>query len=68
MKEKPIDLYDEIRKFMNVTTRYIRKTQGVPVKREITHSQALMLTYIYENQSDGKFVYQKDIENHFMIK
>ena len=65
---KDDSLFNEIRKLSNLTTRYIRKTQNIKTKSELTKPQTIILMYIYENQKDGFKVYQKDIEDKFMIR
>lgn len=62
------ELFNEIRKLSNLTTRYIRKTQALQTKGELTRAQSIILIYIHENQKEGDNIYQKDIEEHFMIR
>lgn len=62
------NLCDEIKKLSNLTNRYIRQNKNNSNQNKLTRTQHIIILYIYGNQKDGKTVYQKDIENHFMIR
>ena len=68
MEQNNIDLNEEVHKLTNLTTRYIRKFCCKDSKTELTRTQSVILMYIYEHQQNGEKVYQKDIEEHFMIR
>ena len=68
MSNIEVDLYEEVKKFTNLATRYIRQTCHNFSQNKLTRSQAGILRYIYENQNDNNKIYQKNIEDFFMIR
>ena len=61
------DLYSEIKKLSNLTNRYVRNN-SISKQNNLTKTQHIVILYIYDKQQEGKTVYQKDIEKHFMIR
>ena len=74
-----IPLMNELRQINNLVTRVLAinaKKKGYPMpeqgaegkRKKLTPMQGFFISYIYEKKMEGKDVFQKDLEQSFMIR